>query len=59
MSYEDALELIIAGVSLFQIGTAILKDPTVVLKILKDLKNWLKKNKIRNISELVGSLKEW
>ena len=59
MSYEDALELIIAGASLFQIGTAILKDPTVVLKILKDLKNWLKNNKIRNISELVGSLKEW
>ena len=59
MSYEDALELIIAGASLFQVGTAILKDPTVVLKILKYLKIWLKNNKINNVSELVGSLKEW
>lgn len=58
-SFEDALEIIMAGACLFQVGTAIFKDPLCPLKILKDLDRWLIENKIENISEVSGSLLEW
>ena len=58
-SFADALEIIMAGACLFQVGTAIFKDPLCPLKILKDLDRWLIENKIENISEVSGSLLEW
>ncbi len=58
-SFEDALEIIMAGACLFQVGTAIFKDPLCPLKILKDLDLWLIENKIENINEVSGSLLEW
>lgn len=58
-SFEDALEIIMAGACLFQVGTAIFKDPLCPLKILEDLDRWLIENKIENISEVSGSLLEW
>ena len=58
-SFEDALEIIIAGACLFQVGTAIFKDPLCPLKILKDLNRWLVENKIKNIKEVSGSIMEW
>lgn len=58
-SFEDALEIIMAGACFFQVGTAIFKDPLCPLKILKDLDRWLIENKIENISEVSGSLLEW
>ncbi len=58
-SFEDALEIIMAGASLFQIGTVLFKNPLAPIKILNDLNNWLKNNNIKNISQLTGSVLEW
>ncbi len=58
-SFEDALEIIMAGASLFQIGSILFKDPTAPITILNDLNNWLVENKIKNISEISGSVQDW
>lgn len=58
-SFEDAIEMILAGASLFQIGTVLFKYPNAPEKILKDLDRWLIENKIKNINELVGKIIEW
>lgn len=58
-SFKDALEILMAGACLFQVGTVLLSNPLAPIKILEDLNLWLLKNKIKNIKEIVGSLLEW
>ena len=58
-SFEDALEVIMAGASMFQVGTAFFKNPCIAIKILEDLLLWLNDNNIENISELCGSVLDW
>ena len=58
-NFEDALEIIIAGASLFQIGTILFKDTNAPKKILTKLNEWLIDNNIKNISEIVGSVIDW
>lgn len=58
-SFEDALEIVMAGASLFEIGTVLFKNPLAPIKILNDLNYWLKNNNIKNISQLTGSVLEW
>lgn len=52
---EDALEFILAGASALQIGTATFRQPSVASDIAKGLKNYLKKNKIKQIKQLIGA----
>ncbi len=58
-SFEDALEILMAGASFFQVGTMLLNNPLFVMQIVKDLKTWLVENKIKNIGEIVGSVLDW
>ena len=58
-TFEDALEIIMAGASLFQIGTILFTDPISPISILKNLDNWLIKNNIKNIKEVCGSVIPW
>ncbi|MDH5435682.1 MAG: dihydroorotate dehydrogenase [Gammaproteobacteria bacterium] len=53
---QDALEFIIAGASAIGIGTALFYDPMVCQKINQELKDYLQKHHIANISELIGTL---
>jgi dihydroorotate dehydrogenase (NAD+) catalytic subunit len=56
MTYEDALEFIIAGANAVSIGTGSFYDPFIYKKINKDLSDYLRKNKINDINKLVGSV---
>ncbi len=52
---KDVLEYIMAGAMAVEIGTAIyLRGIDVFRKIEKELKDWLLKNEIKSITELVG-----
>ena len=53
-NYMDALEFIMAGATLVGVGSAIFADPTVMIDIKKDLEEYLIRNNIDNISELIG-----
>lgn len=52
----DALEFLIAGASAIGIGTALFYDPLVCKQINAGILSYLKANKLRSVSELVGTL---
>jgi dihydroorotate dehydrogenase (NAD+) catalytic subunit len=57
MNYQDALEFILAGASMIQVGTGNFVDPECPVKIVDGLKKYCQKKRIKRIGELVGKLK--
>jgi dihydroorotate dehydrogenase (NAD+) catalytic subunit len=53
---EDALEFMIAGASLVQVGTASFSEPTAMLRITEELRPWCVELGVTRVSELVGTL---
>jgi len=56
MNATDALEFLIAGASLVQVGTANFIDPAAGMKIAAELNRYCDENGIADIGTLVGSL---
>ncbi len=56
MNATDAIEFILAGASAIEVGTANFIDPQISEKIVYDIDEYLEKNNIRSISELIGGL---
>jgi dihydroorotate dehydrogenase (NAD+) catalytic subunit len=54
---EDALEFIIAGAQAIEIGTANFVNPRVTIEIIEGIEKYLIENNIKDINELVGSMK--
>ena len=54
--WEDAVEMMLAGASAIQIGTANFTDPFVMLKIIEELENYCTTNGLENIGELTGKV---
>jgi dihydroorotate dehydrogenase (NAD+) catalytic subunit len=57
MTGTDAIEFMIAGASTVQVGTANLADPTAMERIVREMDEWCDKNGVKDISEIVGTLK--
>jgi dihydroorotate dehydrogenase (NAD+) catalytic subunit len=53
---EDAIEFLMVGATAIQIGTMNFVDPSISMKIAKDLENYAHENGISDIGELVGAL---
>lgn len=58
-SWQDAAELMLAGASAVQVGTALFSDPYVPVKITEGLARYLDENGITCVSELTGGAREW
>ena len=58
MNSRDALEFFIAGATAIQVGTANFMNPRASMEILEDLEKFMENERIKNISELVGSINE-
>lgn len=56
MDWKDAVEFILAGSSAIQIGTANFIDPTVTVKVIDGINNYLEKYKYNSVTELIGAL---
>lgn len=56
MNATDALEFLIAGASLVQVGTANFIDPSAAMKIADGMNAYCDENRIEDIGTLVGSL---
>jgi len=54
---EDALEFILAGAEAVEVGTATLIDPRAPLTILEGLKDWLRREGLRDLGQIRGALK--
>jgi len=57
MTAKDALEFLIAGATMVAVGTANFINPRAPVEVLQGIKDYMKENKIRDIKELIGSLK--
>lgn len=55
-SAEDVVELLLAGASAVQIGTATFRDPRACETILRDLQRWCRRHKIRRLTDLIGAV---
>ncbi len=53
----DALEFMVCGASLVQVGTANFTDPLAAPKVLEGIGNYLKEQKISTVRNLVGALR--
>jgi len=56
-SGTDAAEFLIAGASAVETGTAIFWDPAAPIRIAAELGAFLREEKIKNVRDLVGTLK--
>lgn len=56
---EDAIEMMLAGASAIQMGTAIFTDPYSPLKVIDGIEEYMEENEIRSLSEIVGQVKPW
>ncbi len=58
MNGNDAAEFLIAGASAIQVGTANFMNPRASMDILEGLENFMKSEKINDIQQLIGSVKD-
>ncbi|NDV67547.1 dihydroorotate dehydrogenase [Dysgonomonas sp. 25] len=54
--WEDAIEFILAGATAIQIGTYNFIDPTISVKVVDGIKQYLDRNGISSVKELIGAL---
>jgi dihydroorotate dehydrogenase (NAD+) catalytic subunit len=54
---EDAAEFLIAGATAVEVGTATFWDPESPARIARELAEFLKQQKVEQVSELVGTLR--
>ena len=57
--WQDAIEMMLAGARAIEIGTALFYDPYAPLKIIDGINEWLDREGIADINEIVGTVRPW
>lgn len=55
-SAADAIEFLMCGATVIQIGTANFVDPTVTMKVIEGLNSWLDAHGCQSVHEIIGAL---
>jgi dihydroorotate dehydrogenase (NAD+) catalytic subunit len=55
MTVEDALEFFFAGASAVQVGTGIFVDPSIPIRLIDGLHDWMARNSVRELNDIVGA----
>lgn len=58
-TWEDAVEMMLAGAAAIQMGTAIFTDPYAPLNVIDGLAEYMEKNGIKSLSEITGQCQPW
>lgn len=58
-TWQDAVEMLIAGASALQIGTVFFSDPYAPIKINEGINRFLDENGLKSVGELTGTIKPW
>lgn len=58
-TWQDAVEMLLAGASALQIGTVLFTNPKAPLQILQGLNEYMDQNGIASITELTGGAIPW
>jgi len=56
MNATDAIEFMLAGASAIQVGTANFIDPTVTIKVLEGIEEYLKRHGYSSVTDIIGAL---
>jgi len=56
MNAADAIEFMLAGASIVQVGTAVFKDPMIALDIVEGVREYLERHDMNSVKELIGAL---
>jgi len=57
--WQDAIEMMMVGANAIQIGAAMFYDPYAPIKIVEGMNQWLDSQGIKDINEIVGTVKPW
>ncbi|MBN1354182.1 MAG: dihydroorotate dehydrogenase [Candidatus Omnitrophica bacterium] len=57
MTWEDAVEFMICGAAVVQVGTANFVNPKAPFEITEGIKKYMKAKKIKSVKDIVGTLK--
>ena len=58
-TWQDAVEMLIAGASALQIGTVFFSDPYAPIKMNEGINRFLDENGLKSVGELTGTIKPW
>ena len=58
-TWENAVEMLMAGATALQIGTVLFSDPYAPVKINEGLNRFLDENGIKSVTELTGTVQPW
>lgn len=58
-TWEDAVEMMMAGASTVQVGAALFSDPLAAVKIIDGLEKYVEDNHLNSINDIVGAVKPW
>ena len=58
-SWEDAVEMMLAGASAIQVGTAMFADAYAPLKMIEGIERYLDEHQIQSVTELTGKVEVW
>lgn len=58
MNATDAIEFLMAGATAIEIGTANFIDPTVTVKVIEGMGEWLDRHGIADVKEIIGALEQ-
>ena len=58
-TWQDAVEMMMAGAAAIQIGTALFADPYAPLKIAEGLEQYLEQQGMQSVSQLTGTVEPW
>jgi len=56
MNAADAIEFMLAGATAIQIGTANFIDPTVTIKVIEGINDYLDRHKLKSVTDIIGAL---
>ena len=56
MNARDAVEFLLAGASAIQIGTANFIDPTITVKVVEGINDYLEQHHIDSVTDIIGAL---
>ena len=58
-TWQDAVEMLLAGATALQIGTVLFTDPYTPVKIAEGLAKFMDENGVQSVSELTGAVQVW
>ncbi|MBP1559118.1 MAG: dihydroorotate dehydrogenase [Oscillospiraceae bacterium] len=58
-TWQDGIEMMMAGARAIQVGAALFTNPMAPVEIVEGMNAWLDKQGIKDINDIVGTVKPW